>query len=254
LVPSLAATAAAFLLAPQSNVRAQLGEVSRCDQVVIGNANLTIDVIGWARARDSVQQRVDEAMWTNVLFLQQGMEVHRLAATAISSRSGFYGSASLKRGGLTVRYDQVAASAKLSYSSSGNVTLHSQQSLSGFPVTVSLTVGHVGIMGLSLNSFGGNTGCSLSGRMESHPYPYAWASLPVAAVTVGVQQDLRFGHQTFAGEVGAYMGYLSTALLRYDVTAMRLLARLLFAIGPVTTPITLVDASAAARAFAPFLP
>jgi hypothetical protein len=251
-----AATISFLVFGPE--LRAQTGERSRWDQATLGNATVGVDIVGWARTRNvGTERRVDEAMMTQLTLLGPPIEMQRIAATAIRVGTSFAASANLRRGGLTVRSNALTASGTVAYTTSAAVFGTNQTlgiNLMGFTLAVRANVSHTGVMNLSLLNWPTSDGSMLSGIMQSHASGWAVATSSVAGLQLSVQYDLRFGSQGFDGVLGAFPGYLSTAYLGYDLSALRLFLRIAIGFGPFSNAVTLVDATAPARHLAPFLP
>ncbi len=255
---SVVAAATLFFVSTGSELRAQVGERSRSDQVTLGNNYVGVDIVGWARARSTgIERRVDEAAWTMLRLMNATVEMQRIAATAIRTSSGFSASTSFRRGGFTVRNDVLIASGTVAFTSTANVFAIPRAATTfifGIPITVAANVSHTAVMNQSLIDVPSVDGCVLNGRMESHAFGFAGATTVVPGVLVAVQTELRLGSQRFQGALGAFPATLSTATLTYDLSAPRLFLKVLLDVGFFHGEAILVDASAAARHFAPFLP
>lgn len=257
-VLSVVAAATVLLLGSGTDARAQVGVRERWDTTTLGNSNVGVDAIAWARTRNNLgaERRVDEMLLTQLRLLNVNIELQRIAATAIRNGSSFAASTSFRRGGVTVQTTSHTASSTVSYTNTatvfGNnpyVTVY----IYFVPITVGANVGHTGTMNMSLLNMS-NYGAMLSGLMETYAFGWASASVGWPGAQVGVQADIRFGRQRFDGVLGAFTGYLSTQYLTYSATALRLWLSVFLELGFLNGSLTLADFAFGARVLAPFLP
>lgn len=253
---SVVASATVLLLA-SSDARAQTGLRQRWDTVSLGNNYVGVDQHAWACTRNNAgaERRVDEMLRTDLVLMNQSIEMTRIAATAIRNGNTFGGWTSFRRAGATVNTATLAATGSVSFTSNASVFPTNQTipiQLGPFTVSVGANVGHTGTMNLSLLNMS-NYGAMLSGAMETYGVGWASASITFVGVGVGISVDIRFGRQSFDGVLGSFTNYLSTAYLTYTQTALRLWLRV-FLIPTFLPSLTLVDASFGARTLSPFLP
>lgn len=257
---SFLATAAIGMafLSTLGTLNAQTGERSRWDQVTLGNNYVGVDVIGWARTRNTgSERRVDEAAWIQLRLLNVNVELQRIAATAVKNGASFAASSSLRRGGLTMRYQSSTATATHAYTSSGSVFGSNPTAtvwIFGIPITVGANVGHTGVMNTTLTDWTYSNASTLSGFMESYAYGWGALAIGVPGLQAGVQANINIGHQRFDGVLGAFTNYLSTAYLGYTMTPIRLFLSAFLDLGPLTGSVTLVDVAIGSRQFLPFIP
>lgn len=251
------ATSALLLATFAPEAVAQTTERSRWDQVTVGNSDVGLDVIGWARTRNpGSERRVDEAAWIQLRLLGANVELQRIAATAIRNGSSFSGSTTFRRGGFAVRSESFSTTATSAFTSSATVFGSNPCAtfeIFGIPITVGANVGHTGVMNMQLQNWSTN-GAMLTGSMDSYASGWASAAVGWPGLQVGIQVDIRIGHQRFDGVLSAFTGYLGTQFLNYSMTPIRLLLRLFLELGPITGSLTIVDAALGQRTLAPFLP
>jgi hypothetical protein len=227
-LPVMAAVAAAFLFS-DTVLRAQTGERSRWDQVTLGNHNLGVDAVAWARARNfGTERRVDETAWVDIRLLGQTRQLQRIGAMAIRNGPYFHGQTALFRGGSAIWFQEVSATTTTSFLRSGNVfpfTPTATFFVVGIPITVGANVTQTGTMNTTLLNWN-NNGAMLSGSIESYSSGWAYAAVGVPFAQAGVHATIQLVQQRFDGVLGAMTGYLSTAYLHYSMTPVRLLLRL----------------------------
>ncbi|HEX5054558.1 MAG TPA: hypothetical protein VFZ65_22470 [Planctomycetota bacterium] len=254
----VAAVAAPLYLGTGNTLRAQTGERSRWDQVTLGNSDLGVDVIGWARTRNTgTERRVDEAAWIQLRLFGSSIELERIAATAIRNGSSFFGSAGLRRGEMTVRNDSLSNSGTLSYQSSASVFPSNRYAtfyIFGVPITVGVNMGHTGVMNMSLLNWTNSNASVLSGSMDSYAWGWASIGIGVPGLQGGAQVAIQIGHQRFDGVLGAYTNYINTSYLGYSMTPIRLLLRLFLQITFLTGYLNVADATIGERVLDPFMP
>lgn len=255
---SVVAMATVTFLGSSNAARAQTGVRERWDTITLGNSDVGLDQIAWARTRNNLgaERRVDELLQTQLRLFGQPFELTRIAATAVKNGASFQGSTSFRRLGITVR--------NTSFANSGTETFNDTVQVFGsnptttfwvvfVPVTVGANAGHTGAMSLSLLKTS-NDGAMLSGFMETYAWGWASGAIGVPGAQLGLAVDLRFGRQRFDGVLGAFPNYLSTAYLTYMSTPIRLLLRIFVELSFLSGSLTVVDASLGARALSPFLP
>jgi len=256
---STVVAAATLLLAViGTDLRAQTTVRERWDQVTLGNNDIGVDAIAWARARNNLgaERRVDTMMQTQARVFGVSVELQRIAATAIRNGSSFAGSTSLRRGGLTVRNDSVTNTGTIAYWNSANVfgTSPYQTFWIWFvPITVGANLGHIGSMDVTLLNMP-NYGAMISGSMATYAWGFASFAVGVSGAQCGMQIDIRVGEQRMDGVLGSFTNSLSTQFLNYYSTALRLWLRVFCELGFLSGSVTVVDASLAARNLVPFLP
>ncbi len=254
---SVVAAATTFFVSTGSDLRAQVGERSRWDQVTLGNSYVGVDVIGWARTRNiGTERRVDEMALTQLRLLNVNVELQRIAATAARINGTFSGSTSFRRGGFTVRNDSLTNSGTVAYTSSASVfgsNPYVTVYIFGIPITVGANVGHTGVMNMYLGNWTNSDASVLSGLMESYAWGWASAAVGVPGLQAGVQAEITIGRQRFDGVLGAYTNYISTAYLGYSMTPLRFYLRAFLQV-VLTGSVTLVDVSLGARNLMPFIP
>ncbi|HEX5050300.1 MAG TPA: hypothetical protein VFZ65_00880 [Planctomycetota bacterium] len=253
-----AAAVATALFGSTPGLRAQTGERSRWDQVTLGNQYAGIDVIGWARSRNTgTERRVDEMAQTQLRLLGIAVEMQRIAATAIRNGSSFWGSTGFRRGGFTVRNDSLTNTGTVSYTSSASVfaawpTLAIY--IFGFPITVGATANHTGVMNMQLQNLTNMNASTLNGSMDSYASGWAAASAGIPGLMAGAAANLTLGHQHFGGLLAAYTNYITTANLDYSMTPVQLYLFVFAQFGLLWGEVTLVNTSLGARNLAPFMP
>jgi hypothetical protein len=170
-------------------LRAQTTMRERWDQVTLGNNDLGIDAIAWARTRNNLgaERRVDTMLLTQARLFGNSVELQRIAATAVRNGSSFAGSTSLRRAGLTVRNDAVTNTGTVSYWNSANVfgnNPHQTFWIYFIPITVGANLGHIGAMDVTLLNMASN-GAMISGAMST--YAWGFASFAVGPVRRAVR-------------------------------------------------------------------
>lgn len=256
--PYLIAAIIVLLSVPGSVLRAQTTVRERWDQVTLGNSDVGIDAIAWARARNNLgaERRVDTMLTTQARLFGLSVELQRIAVTAVRNGSSFAGSTSLRRAGLTVRNDAVTNTGAIAYWNSANVfgsNPHQTFWIYFIPITVGANLGHIGSMDVTLLNMP-NNGAMISGAMSTYAWGFASFAVGVSGAQCGMQIDIRVGEQRMDGVLGAFTGYLSTAYLNYYSTPLRLWLRLFCELAFLSGSMTVVDASLGARNLVPFLP
>lgn len=254
----LVASATLLLAVIGADVRAQTTVRERWDQVTLGNNDIGIDAIAWARARNNIgtERRVDTMLQTQARVFGVAVELQRIAATAVRNGSSFAGSTSLRRGGLTVRNDSVTNTGTISYLNSANVfgtTPYQTFWIWFVPVTVGANLGHIGSMDVTLLNMS-NYGAMISGSMATYAWGFASFAVGVSGAQCGMQIDIRVGEQRMDGVLGSFTNYLSTQYLNYYMTPLRLWLKVFCELSFLSGSITVVDASFGARNLVPFLP
>lgn len=254
----LVVAATLFLSSIVPGLRAQTSVRERWDQVTLGNSDVGIDAIAWARARNNLgtERRVDTMLLTQARLFGLSVELQRIAATAVRNGASFAGSTSLRRAGLTVRNDAVVNTGTVSYWSSANVFgTNPQQTfwIWFIPITVGANLGHIGAMDVTLLNMS-NYGAMISGAMSTYAWGFASFAVGLAGAQCGLQVDIRVGEQRMDGVLGSFTNYLSTQYLNYYMTPLRLWLRIFCELSFLSGSLTVVDASLGARSLVPFLP
>jgi hypothetical protein len=254
---SLVAAATVLLSVTGPDLRAQTTVRERWDQVTLGNNDVGIDAIAWARARNNLgtERRVDTMLLTQARLFGLSVELQRIAATAIRNGTSFAGSTSLRRAGLTVRNDAVTNTGTISYWNSANVfgsNPHQTFWIYFIPITVGANLGHIGSMDVTLLNMS-NYGAMISGAMSTFAWGFASFAVGVSGAQCGMQVDIRVGEQRMDGVLGSFTNYLSTAYLNYYMTPLRLWLRVFCELSFLSGSVTVVDASFGARSLVPFL-
>ncbi|MBK8095940.1 MAG: hypothetical protein IPK26_02475 [Planctomycetes bacterium] len=242
-------------LAPEA--AAQVGEIGRTDVYQLGNSTLGLDFVGWARTKNTGgQRRVDTAAWAPLHFLGMNAEMHRLAVTAVRTDTGYSGSYTYRRLGITFRSGTAAANQNRVFTHTLNLFAQdpSQTFWVAFvPVTVSGNIGFTGRMNMDFIDFANTQSCALSGLTETYAHAWASAAIGVSGFQAGVRVDLQLGRQKFDGYLGAFRSSLSTQFLNYEFTPIRLLLKVFAEAFWIYGEITVVDQSWGSRLQAPFL-